>query len=169
MSEEPKFNMSFYESVYSNIRTVEERGVVHAGIELLLGTLYQKGGDIGEILETSMPRSVVKPLKQGFTQAHSSVESVREYLEGLRQALDNLQILSLELAFDPAEETIAVLTTWMRKNIGEAVVMQLSTDKTLLAGVRLSFEGRYKEVNLGRIINEAIEQQPQLIQQVLES
>lgn len=168
MDKESKFDISPYENVYVNIRTVEERGVVYTGIDSLLDALYRKEGDVGEILETTMPRIIVKPLKEELIHKGVSVESVQEYLDGLKQALEKLQILSLEIAFDPTEETIAILTTWVRKNIGNAVIIQFSLDKTLLSGVRLSFEGRYKEINLAHIIDEMLQQQPQLIQPALE-
>ena len=41
-----------YESIYTNIRTTDERGTVYAAIEKLLDALYKKGSDTSAIIET---------------------------------------------------------------------------------------------------------------------
>lgn len=161
--------MMNYESIYINLRTTAERGVVFAAIEALIDALYKKGGDMGNLIETEMPNAVVRPLKQALTQLPDmSPKTVRGYLEGLRKQLTTLRILSLEIAFDPTEETIAVLTGWVREYLGNDIIMDLSVDRGLFGGARVSYEGRYKEINLAILIENIMRQQEESIYAILE-
>jgi len=162
-----QIDISPYEDIYANIRTVEERGAILVGIESILEALYRKDKDIASLIETSMPRAVVKPLRQNLLEKDVSLEAIKRYLEGLQGALKELQILSLEIAFDPMEETLAILIGWVRKHMGNAVIMELSQDRTLLAGVRVSYEGRYKEINLAKLVEIVVHEQREVITRLL--
>ena len=158
-----------YEPIYTNLRTTTERGMVFAAIEVLIDALYKKGGDIGSLIETEMPNAVARPLKQALTQLpDTSPKAVHAYLEGLQKQLIMLRTLFLEIAFDPTEETIAVLTRWIREYLGNDIIMDLSIDRGLFGGARVSYEGRYKEINLAMLIESTIQQQEESIYAILE-
>ena len=158
-----------YESVYSNIRSTAERGTIYAAIEVLVDALYKKEADIGRLIETEMPSAVVQPLKKALASLPvTSATAVQEYLEGLREELSMLEVLSLEIAFDPTEETMAVLTAWIREHIGARVIMELSVDRGLFGGARVSYEGQYKEINLAMLIESIMRQQQESIHGLLE-
>lgn len=158
-----------YEHIYANVRTTHERSMLYNGIEALTEALYQKGGSLREeIIDTQLPHAVALPLKDTLMRFPvSSPDAAKEFLAGLRDALTQLQILSLEVAFEPTEETIAVLTLWMRAHIGANVIMDISIDRTLLGGSRISFGGRYKEINLASIIESALGNQREIIEHAL--
>ncbi|GEM_PF-2275223 len=167
MNKNQPSDITEYEDIYANIRTVEERGAILAGIESILDALYRKDKDVPSLIETNMPRAVVVPLKRNLLANDASLDVRKEYLEGLQNALQKLQVLSLEIAFDPTEETITTLINWVRKNIGSTVIMDISLDRTLLAGGRISYEGRYKEINLARLVEEVVRKQRNMITQLL--
>src|SRR3989338_2087488 len=149
-----------YEPIYVNIRTTAERGAVYAAIEVILEALYKKGGDIDKRIETEMPSAIVLPLKQALMQLpDKSAKTIQTYLEGLCKQLTILRILSLEIAYDPTEETIAVLTAWIRESLGNDIIIELSIDRSLLGGARISYEGRYKETNLAMFIEHKMREQ----------
>jgi F0F1-type ATP synthase delta subunit len=158
-----------FEDIYSNLRTVDERAAVYIGIETLIDTLFRsRGKDIIEIIDTEMPHAIVKPLKQQLaTLASTSPDSIKQYLESFHDALQQMQIISIEIAFPPAEETLAILIAWIRKNMSNTIIMDISIDRTLLGGARISFEGHYKAFDLMLFVEHAIEQQRDSIQQIL--
>ena len=167
MNDKQQIDISPYEDIYANIRTVEERGAILTGIESILEALYLKDKDIASLIETSMPRAVVKPLRQNLLDKDISLEAIKHYLEGLQSALQELQILFLEIAFDPTEETLAILIGWVRHYVGNDVIMELSQDRTLLAGVRISYAGRYTEINLARLVENVVRQRRDMITKLL--
>lgn len=165
----PQHAEKLYERIYANVRTTDERGIVYTGIETLLDTLYKQKGNIAALIETEMPSAIVRPLKQELLRlSETAPDSIKEYLEGLQNTLEKLQVLSIEIAYSPTEETLAVLTAWMREHIGADVIMELSVDRTLLGGARISYEGRYKEINLAFIVETVVNQQHESIQLILE-
>ena len=116
-----------------------------------------------------MPNTVVRPLKQTLLKLpQASPETVRAYLEGLAKELAVLHVLTIEIAFDPTEETIAVLTGWIRTYLGNRVIMELLVDRSLFGGARVAYEGRYKEINLATLIEQTMRQKQESIETVLE-
>lgn len=153
-----------YEPIYINIRTTSERGTIYAAIETILEALYKKEGDIDKLIETEMPSAIVRPLKQALMQLpDKSAKTIQTYLDDLGKQLKLLRTLSLEIAYDPTEETIAVLTTWVRESLGNDIIMELSIDRGLLGGARISCEGRYKEINLATFIEHKMREQEIII------
>jgi hypothetical protein len=158
-----------YENIISNVRTTSERDVIYAGIETLMDSLYRSDGrGIADIIDTDMPHSVAKPLKLSFKSLPDlSVETAKQFLDGLRDALLQLPVLTLEVAFDPTDETVATLIAWVRENIGPSVILELSVDRSLLGGARIAFGGRFLEKNLAYLIEDALQQKQDSIQQIL--
>ncbi|TSC80194.1 MAG: hypothetical protein G01um101429_238 [Parcubacteria group bacterium Gr01-1014_29] len=158
-----------YDDICLNVRTTHERSMLYNGIEALTEALYKKkAASLEEIIDTQLPYAVARPLKGTLMRLPlSSPDAAKEFLAGLHDALTQLQILSLEVAFEPTEETIAVLTVWMREHIGADVIMDISIDRTLLGGSRISFGGRYKEINLASIIESALGDQREIIKHML--
>ena len=157
-----------YESIYTNIRTTAERGITYAAIETLLDALYKKSTDFNQLIETEMPHALVRPVKQQLTKLRDpSPQGIQFYLEGLREALGALATLSLEIAFDPTEETLSVLTAWIREHLGANIIMEISVDRSIFGGARVSYAGRYKEINLAILIENAMRQQKESIEYML--
>jgi len=133
-------------------------------IETIIENLYKKETDINTHIETEMPSVIVRPLKQALARLpDKSPKTIQTYLDGLGKELMRLRILSLEIAYDPTEETIAVLTTWIREFLGNDIIMELSVDRGLFGGARVSYEGRYKEINLATFIEQTMREQQELI------
>lgn len=162
-------NTTSYDNICANVRTTHERSMLYNGIEALTEALYKKeASSLEEIIDIQLPHAVARPLKDTLMRLPvSSPDAAKKFLAGLRDALTQLQILSLEVAFEPTEETIAVLTIWMREHVGTDVIMDISVDHTLLGGSRISFGGRYKEINLAAIIQSAIGDQQEIIKHIL--
>lgn len=162
-------NTTSYDDICANVRTTHERSMLYNGIEVLTEALYKKeASSLEEIIDTQLPHAVAPPLKDKLMRLPvSSPNAAKEFLAGLRDTLAQLHILSLEVAFEPTEETIAVLTAWMRAHIGADVIMDILVDHTLLGGSRISFGGRYKEINLASIIESALGNQQEIIKHML--
>ena len=162
--------MPSYDHIYTNIRTTSERGAVYAAIETILEALYKKGEDINKLIEIEMPSAVVRPLKQALARLpDKSPKAIHAYLDGFNKELAALPTLSLEIAFDPTEETIAVLTTWIRESLGNNIIMELSVDRGLFGGARVSYEGHYKEINLAVLIEHTMREQQEIIDATLQN
>ena len=162
-------NTTSYDDICRNVRTTHERSILYNSIEALTEALYKKGvSSLDEIIDMQLPHAVAPSLKDRLMRLPlSSPDAAKEFLAGLRDTLMQLQILSLEVAFEPTEETIAVLTVWMREHIGANVIMDISVDHALLGGSRISFGGRYKEINLASINESALGYQWENIKHML--
>ena len=159
-----------YESVYVNIRTTAERGMVYTAIESMRDALYKKEQDFFHIIETETPVAISRSIKQAFSElSDTSPMAVQTYLDGLRAQLVMLRVLTLEIAFDPTEESLAVFIIWIRRHLGNDVIMEISVDKGLYGGARVSYEGRYKEINLAYLIENTMRQKQESINNILES
>jgi|SRR3989344_2662209 len=159
-----------YEPIYKNIRTISERGAVYSAIETILEALYKKGADINTVIETEIPNTLVRPLKQALQRLpDTSLKTIQTYMEGLSKQLAILRTLSLEIAFDPTEETVTVLIAWVREFLGNDIIMEFSVDRGLFGGARVAYEGRYKEINLATLIEKTMQNQQETIDTMLEN
>ncbi|TSC73262.1 MAG: hypothetical protein G01um101470_188 [Parcubacteria group bacterium Gr01-1014_70] len=146
-----------YGPIVVHIRTTAERGAIYSAVEMLLDALFKKNTDILRIIETEMSSVVGRSLKHALSELpDTSPAFLEQYVEGFRKRLGELRVLTLEIAFEPTEETLAVLISWVRRNLGVDVIMDIAVDRGLFGGARVSYEGRYKEINLAALIERAM-------------
>ena len=94
---------------------------------------------------------------EAFMKGNISFEDktmIKEYLIGLREQLQKFKVLKLSIAFEPREFTIDNLLAWVLKNLGFGIVLDIKTDKTILAGTIIEFEGKYKDLSLKKKLEE---------------
>lgn len=73
---------------------------------------------------------------------------VEQLIKTLTEQVTALPVLSVTLSFEPSEETINLLATWVQSNIGHAVLLDIHLDKTILGGAILEWRGIYKDFSL---------------------
>lgn len=66
----------------------------------------------------------------------------KEGLKELERSLKALPVILLALAFNPTVSQIENLSLWFEKNFGKKVVLDISRDESILAGVVVGIKGR---------------------------
>ena len=58
----------------------------------------------------------------------------------------------MSLAIDPTPETIDRLFDWVKKNLGEGIVLDIDKDESILGGAIISFDGIYNDLSLRKTL-----------------
>ena len=148
------------ECVIKYIRTKNERDLGLAGLRIVEENLYRDDPRALErSLKSELPAILARPLKDVLSRASYVYERElsQKFFDGLELALTNLVLLRLEIAFEPTESTVERLHSWVRKEVGEGVILDLEIREEIRGGARLTFKGRYIEKTLSNLISAALE------------
>ncbi len=77
-----------------------------------------------------------------------NAQNLYPLLAHLRQAADNLPVVTLFVPFSPELYEVPRLGKWFRANVGPTVLMEIKTDPRLLGGCALSWKGIYKDFSM---------------------
>lgn len=125
----------------SLISTVDERRALLKELENFAAALYKPNFDMSRFKQLT---SLLQ--KCGVNSQDVSVAS--GFIEDIRAQLDIMPVIEITLAFEPGSDFIKRLVAWFRQVLGEQILLHISTDKSILAGVRISYSGLYKDLSL---------------------
>ena len=69
-------------------------------------------------------------------------------LKKLRGEYTSIEIVKVDLAFEPSERFMAMLKNWIQNNIGSNVVLDLHVNPKLLGGALITYKGLYKDFSI---------------------
>lgn len=59
--------------------------------------------------------------------------------------IENLRVLGLTVANEPTRSNVLAYGAWIKKNIGQDVIMDITVDERLVAGAQITWKGRYQD------------------------
>lgn len=153
--------MSAFQPILTTIRTKGDVDHLVHEVDLLLEGLFRlKNGSFEELLKTSV-RLDTKDLlvsvcqKEGIDSKEG--EKIKKFLEDLKEEILKLKAFKITLAFDPTEKTINKLSSWVKINMGENIILEIEKDTSLLGGAVFVNEGKYMDFSLRKKIEEVFE------------
>ena len=145
----------YYDSL-RDIKVKEQLEEFSSEIDNILSSLFKvKNRNIEEILDKTVGQKtlgIVKKLVQENKIDSSDYNSLDKLLNGIKQDLKKIRILKMSLAIDPTPETIDRLFDWVKKNLGEGIVLDIDKDESILGGAIISFDGIYNDLSLRKTL-----------------
>ena len=128
--------------ILAKIQTREDLDNLIEQIDALSVSLYKSkvAAALPEVIKAEFEDSVDK---QGF-------------LEKLREQLVGAVFLGMAVPVELSSDGIAKISLWAKKNIGRDVILDLAVDPDVLAGVKFSFNGKFKSYSLKEEFEKAI-------------
>jgi len=80
------------------------------------------------------------------------------FFEKLKKNLQELPQIRLEIAFSPSQEFLLRLREGFKKNLNQAVVLDIILNPQLVGGVIMEYQGKYINFSLAKKIDELISQ-----------
>lgn len=154
-----------YLELLSHIRTKEDAWQLEEEVDLLLEHLYK--GAVGDF-DLALKNDVRAWVSEFLTKAFASPENNKdEYLRGLKEAIGTLRELKLTLAFEPTQNSIEKIHDWVRKNVGEGIILDITFNPTIFAGAIVIFEGEYRDFSLRNKFREQFEENRDRVFEIL--
>ncbi len=146
--------------------TKEDLNLLLQAVEEVKRNTYQTGAhNLGGVLEKWLPKRLAHPLEEvwleylGGNQSHTQ----GEFIDNLKLEFKKLRVLKLYLAWEPSTETLERIENWIKKEVGENVILEIELDTAILGGAKIAFAGKFREITLHQLIDNYFQEQGRLI------
>ncbi|KKQ97641.1 MAG: hypothetical protein UT23_C0010G0037 [Candidatus Woesebacteria bacterium GW2011_GWA1_39_12] len=79
-------------------------------------------------------------------------------MRGLEKELKNLKDVYLTLAYEPTQDQIDTIASFIRQSTGGKIILNLSYDPQLIGGVEIIYEGVFRDFSFKRIFEKEFEE-----------
>lgn len=132
------------------IPTTRERDEVLAALEEAKSQLFSEKNSTSAALQR-LPSFIATALP---ADAASSAQDCDAWLQNLITELAAYPVTTLTVPYLPTVAQTEQLVQRTRQSLGEHVLLQLQTDRKLLAGIRIEHNGKRSEYTLAKELNE---------------
>lgn len=85
-----------------------------------------------------------------------SREQQSAFFEELEKNLKSLPEIKLEIAFLPSENFLERISQWLEKELGQKVILNLTTNPKVVGGAIIEYRGRWRDFSLAKAIDKLI-------------
>lgn len=145
--------------VVRDVRTKDERDKLREDMSELEAALFHSNPDAFEkVLSARLPERTALVIRDicARPEFKNNTGALRTFFHDVKNTLDSFILFKLTLALKPSEEMINRLHEWTGQNLGVGVVLDIGYDASILGGVKIIFNGRYKEMTLAQMITETM-------------
>lgn len=154
--------------IIKEIRTSDDLRSFRAGLEELEMNTYGTGEKAwGSVLESAFPERFATPLIKFFGELppEERLAKFKEMLPALKNEVNKMRVLKIDLAFEPTGEVVESLNQWVDQELGLDVVLDIGYEKILLGGARLAFGGKYGDYSAAKYLENILSEEKQKISQ----
>ena len=130
-----------YSKILVQLKTLDDVDTLIQEIDVLSNSLYKSNFE--EVLYSKIRKSTLDAIVR-FGVGAQLIAPLRE----LEEILKTLKLLKLTLAVSPTPALVDTISSWVKTNVGEDVVLDISLDSNLMGGAQISFSGKYADYSL---------------------
>ncbi|KKU28146.1 MAG: hypothetical protein UX80_C0035G0007 [Candidatus Amesbacteria bacterium GW2011_GWA2_47_11b] len=127
-----------YSDVYELALTTQDREHLLREIDMVVDSLYKT-----EVVTSEVRRQVAEVLAK-----------YKDNLPGVREAVKKMRDMKMEVARDLSQKGVEEVCTWVRKCLGEDVLVDFVVKPELIGGATVYWEGRYGDFSLKKKLEE---------------
>lgn len=142
------------EALLSVLVTTDERDTLVAALEDIATGLYQ-----GKQLQESITALCAPQFVSGVTAFLAEKNASRlggtneaEHVQSLIATLLALPVMTMTIAFMPSGKAVKRFGVLAKKAVGHDVVVDITCDPRIIAGVQITYKGRYKDMSVARTL-----------------
>jgi hypothetical protein len=145
----------------SLVGTTEDVQGLVAEIETLLVAEYKVGPKRWNL------SGLLEKILAAEGETSTSLAMVKSHLVNLKDKLQSLPVLTIEVAFSPSKEFIEEITSWVKENVGAEVVVSIIVSDGVVGGAVVTYGGKYGDFGLAARINEVFsKKREEILQEV---
>ena len=155
-----------YSDILKTTRTVDDAQKLASEIDFLNESMFHEGKKEFENVLKKVKPKLAQIIQEEFINkdpTYSNKDMIKDFLTQLKERVLALKTVTLEIAFEPSQETIENIHNWILKNIDTDYVLDIVVDNNIVGGVNLTYEGKYKDFSLKKKLDEAFETKRQEI------
>jgi len=125
-------------------------GVV-SSLDKILAEMFKRKKPMNEILERDAPYPLSEDLKKLAKEHDANIENDIEadkFFGAVRKSILSLPILTVTTGVPPTLEVIKEINSWVIANIKGFVALDFITDRSLIAGAKIDFNGKSRDYSV---------------------
>jgi F0F1-type ATP synthase delta subunit len=144
------------------VRTKQEANELISALEEVLDSFFsvkEKPVDTLRRLLSPYTFNQIAAYCKNNTIDMTDKNSLKNLLQDIKETIQHLPIVTLEIPFYPTEDVIQKISKYFATDINKPVLLAFTVKKTLVAGTVILFNGRYRDYSLKKRFDEAIHEQ----------
>lgn len=155
-----------YSEILNTLKTNRDLINLKEEVDLLLSSLYGSVGAFDKVLIEKVRVGTSGIVSDAL--AKSKVDKA-QFLKGLIKELESFKVFKLTLATEPTKKNINNICEWVRTNVGERIVLEISQDSSIIAGTIFSYKGEYRDLSFAKVFEERFGSSTEKIRSILET
>lgn len=140
-----------YSDFIKHVKTNKEYKNLLGKLEDIRARSFKKDGsfekNVEEVFGTEEGKAFIAICKEEGVLPSNPV-AMTGLIDKITQSLHGLTIAKISLAFLPTRNTVDIMSSWFEEQIGARVIIDISVDPSILAGVVIEAGGFYKDYSL---------------------
>ena len=117
--------------------------------EVILKLEGNVGGRAEDIIKKNSPLFGERLLAY-LKEEKSEGNAIAEALNDLKKELEKIETLDLSVAITPSDKFIDAVFEWVRKNLGDKVVVNFKKNPSIVGGAIVSYKGQYGDFSISK-------------------
>jgi hypothetical protein len=139
--------------IISGVKTKTEMYNMLRELDVLENSLY-KTDDQGfeETLHHGVNSILSEAIQDELKNAENNTDQeVRKSLiNNIKEGVNNLKIIILEIPIEPSEEMIKKIHKWITDKCGPGKILDIAVDKNIIGGARITYEGKIADCTFNK-------------------
>ncbi|MBI2049300.1 hypothetical protein HYT32_00055 [Candidatus Roizmanbacteria bacterium] len=144
-----------YFDIITSLKTLQDRDRLSSDIEDLLTSIFKMSGQPFDNLLKTIRIDFAEKIKDAFRKSgldSQDKEQIRNFLTTLKHLLGRFRIIKITLAFDPSNQTIENIHSWISSRLGQGYILDIQTSPEVLGGAIIVFNGEYRDFTIKKNI-----------------
>lgn len=146
--------MSFdFAEIIEGVKTKSDAGELLRELELLENGLYNSDDNaILKLLDEGVSKKLSSVIKDNILKGNQSytTDVVKTILREITDSVNKLEIFRIDIGIEPTEKMIDKIYRWISDNVETKCILDISVDKSIIAGARISFRGKYADMTMDK-------------------
>lgn len=157
------------DQILNSIRTTYEAQEILAALEQFSSTLFVTKEKDQKSFSHLKPHlyAAINELFNKEDINEDNRDKVKITIKQLQESIKTCKKIQLTLAFQPDEETISDLSSWIKTNAGKEFILDIEIQKTLIGGALITANGLHKDYSMHKKLAEAFQIQKEKIRGTL--
>lgn len=154
-----------YSEILTTIITKQDLELMLTEIDKLESSLYGSGKkSFDEVMKSSVRYSTYLAFSE-YISKNPSVDKKNMLIE-IKKELSELTEVELTLAFEPSQEILSEVISWLRQNVSKSY-LNLKINPDIVAGAVVVYKGKYKDYSLAKPVSEYLQNEKNDILKIL--
>lgn len=159
MKSNNKIKEEYFEEIIKKIRTKEELIFFLEEIATLRQIIFKDRETLLSKKAEGRVSEELKKLIEKLEREGAIFESHKEqsaFLEELEKKLQSSPMIKLEIAFSPNNSCLDRISQWLKKELGQKTILDLTINPEIIGGVIIEYRGNWRDFTLAKEIDKLI-------------